>query len=85
MTLIRGSIRYPVTVIVAVLIAIIAGLVSLSRIPIQLTPEIERPRVSVTTVWPGASPEEVEKDVVKKQEEFLMRCSRNLMTAMGRS
>ena len=71
MNLTTGSIRYPVTVIVAVLIAVIAGFVSLARVPVQLTPEIERPRVSVTTIWPGASPEEIEKDIVKKQEEFL--------------
>jgi len=36
-----------------------------------LTPEIERPVVTVSTVWTGASPGEIEKEIIEKQEEYL--------------
>ena len=66
MTLVDASIRYPVTVAVGVLIAFFGGFLALSGIPIQLSPEIDRPVVTVTTTWPGASPEEMEKEIVEE-------------------
>jgi HAE1 family hydrophobic/amphiphilic exporter-1 len=68
---INGSIKFPVTVIVGVLIALLGGIVALTSVPIQLTPEVERPIITVTTNWFGASPEEIEKEIVDEQEEFL--------------
>ncbi len=68
---IAAAIRYPVTVAVAVLIALMGGVLALTAVPIQLTPEIAKPRVHVQTVWPGASPEEIEKEIVEEQEEYL--------------
>jgi HAE1 family hydrophobic/amphiphilic exporter-1 len=70
-SLINSSIRFPVTVIVGVLIAIMGGFVALTNVPIQLTPEVKRPVIQVITNWFGASPEEIEKEIVDKQEEFL--------------
>lgn len=71
MSLINSSIKYPVTVIVGVLIAVFAGFVALAKVAVQLTPEVERPIITVTTFWPGASPGEIEKEIVDKQEEYL--------------
>ena len=71
MSLINSSIKYPVTVIVGVLIAVLAGFVALSKVPVQLTPEVERPIITVTSNWSGASPEEIEKEIINKQEEYL--------------
>ncbi|MGD8922116.1 MAG: efflux RND transporter permease subunit, partial [Candidatus Zixiibacteriota bacterium] len=71
MSLIDSSIRYPVSVIVGVLIAVMGGYIALTYVPIQLTPDVERPVITVTTVWPGASPEEIEKEIVDQQEEYL--------------
>lgn len=71
MSLIQTSIKYPVSVIVAVVITVIAGYIALKSVPVQLTPEVERPVINVTTVWPGASPNEVEKEIVDKQEKYL--------------
>jgi HAE1 family hydrophobic/amphiphilic exporter-1 len=47
------------------------GIIALEKVPVQLTPEVERPLITVTTNWTGASPEEVEKEIVQKQEEYL--------------
>jgi len=37
----------------------------------QLTPDVEIPTITVETRWPGASPQEVEKEIVQEQEEQL--------------
>ena len=71
MKLVETSIRRPVSVIVGVLFLALFGLISLYRIPVQLTPDVDRPNVSVRTIWPGASPEEVELEIVQRQEEKL--------------
>jgi HAE1 family hydrophobic/amphiphilic exporter-1 len=71
MSLITSSIRYPVTVAVGAIIAVLGGLLALNRVPIQLTPDVEKPFISVTTNWFGASPEEIEKEIILEQEEFL--------------
>ncbi|MBC8875109.1 MAG: efflux RND transporter permease subunit [Planctomycetes bacterium] len=71
MDLIKFAIQNPVKVIVGVLLVVLFGLVSLTAIPIQLTPDIERPVISVRTSWTGRSPEEVEKSIILEQEEKL--------------
>ncbi len=65
------SIRNPVKVAVAVILVCCFGLVSLFAIPVQLTPEVIRPVVTVDTRWPGASPQEIESEIISKQEEQL--------------
>ncbi|MGH9749703.1 MAG: efflux RND transporter permease subunit [Candidatus Polarisedimenticolia bacterium] len=71
MQLIRSSIRFPVTTAVGVLLLALFGIIALFRLPIQLTPDVERPRITVETVWPGASPHEIEREIVDEQEEQL--------------
>jgi len=68
---IRFAINKPVTVSVGVLLIVLFGLISLGQIPIQLTPNIEKTVVSITTRWEGASPQEIEREVVQEQEEKL--------------
>ncbi len=71
MKIVEGSIRQPVTVIVSVVLVLIATLVAIKQVPVQLTPDVDDTIVSVSTVWPGASPEEIEQSIVEKQEEKL--------------
>ncbi len=66
-----AAIRYPVTVAVGVLIAVLGGVLALTAVPVQLTPEFGRPMIHVQTTWPGASPEEIEKEIVEEQEDYL--------------
>ena len=72
MKLVDFCIRYPVTVIVGVLLALLFGVISLLRLPLQMTPTVERPEISVETVYRGAAPQEVEQEVVDRQEEKLI-------------
>lgn len=71
MNLIDFSIRNPVTIIVGVLLTLLFGIVALQRIPYQLSPSVEEPVITVTTRWPGATPYEVERDIVEEQEKVL--------------
>ena len=71
MDLIKFSISKPVSVIVGILLIVLFGLIGLHRMPVQLTPDVETPQITVTTLWPGATPYEVEKDIVEEQEKVL--------------
>ena len=71
MNLIQYSIQRPVAVMAAVLMVIMFGAVALITIPIQLTPDVRRPLISIQTVWPGAAPAEIEREIVNRQEDEL--------------
>ncbi|MBM3584069.1 MAG: efflux RND transporter permease subunit [Alphaproteobacteria bacterium] len=71
MNLIRHAIQRPVGVAALVLMVVLFGLIALARIPIQLAPDVRRPIISIDTDWPGASPEEVEREIVIRQENAL--------------
>ncbi len=71
MKLIEQSLKYGVTVAVGVILTLMFGLLSLFRIPVQLVPDVSQPELTVTTTWPGASPEEIERDIVEEQEKHL--------------
>ncbi len=71
MSVVSSAIRFPVTVVVGAIIAIAGGFLAFTAVPVQLTPEVERPIVTVTTNWIGASPEEIEKEIIEEQEDYL--------------
>src|SRR3972149_2192617 len=71
MQLIETFVRNPVKVSVGVLLVALFGSIALFRMPMQLTPEVQIPTITVETVWPGASPQEVEQEIVIEQEEQL--------------
>lgn len=71
MKLVHDAIRYPVSTAVGVILLVLFGSIALKRIPVQLTPTVEEPEITVMTYWPGASPSEVERDIVEEQEEQL--------------
>ena len=71
MPLVQYAIRYPVTTTVGVLLMVLFGVVSLLRLPVQLTPDVTKQEITVDTRWEGASPHEVEREIVEEQEEQL--------------
>jgi len=73
MKLIEASTRNPVKVAVGVLLVVLFGLLGLMRMPVQLIPEVEFPTITINSRWPGASPEEVEREIIQQQEEQLKR------------
>jgi len=71
MGIIRFAIDNPVKVLVGVILLVLFGILSLFEIAVQLTPDVDKPVVTVTTYWPGASPQEVESEIIDRQEEKL--------------
>ncbi|MCZ6801107.1 MAG: efflux RND transporter permease subunit [Nitrospirae bacterium] len=71
MNLISSAIRYPISTTVGVILIVLFGVVSLLKLPIQLTPDVSKPEITVNTRWQGASPQEVEREIVDEQEEQL--------------
>ncbi|MFQ5817654.1 MAG: efflux RND transporter permease subunit [Terriglobia bacterium] len=71
MKIIDAAIRYPVSTAVGVILLVLFGSIALFRIPVQLTPTVDEPQITVRTVWPGASPHEIEREIVEEQEEQL--------------
>ncbi|CUH61969.1 efflux RND transporter permease subunit [Thalassobacter stenotrophicus] len=69
MDLIRASIQRPIAVVAVVIMAVLFGALALSRIPVQLAPDVRKPVVVVETSWPGAAPAEVEREIVNLQED----------------
>lgn len=68
---VQASVENPVKVAVGVLLLVLFGTLALLRMPMQLTPEVQTPTISIETRWPGASPQEVEREIVQEQEEQL--------------
>ena len=69
--LIWVAIQRPITVVVGIVLVILFGTLSVMDLPIQLTPDIATPTISVSTVWPGAAPLEIETEILEPQEEVL--------------
>ncbi len=63
------SIRRPVLTVCIMLALVVLGLVSVRHLGIDQYPNTDIPTVTVSVVYPGASPESVKQDVVKKIEE----------------
>lgn len=71
----KYSVKRPYTVLVAVVLVIVLGVVSLTRMTTDLLPVMNLPYVIVVTTDVGASPEEVEKDVTSPIEAAMATTS----------
>lgn len=71
----KFSVRKPYTVLVAVVLIIVLGVVSFTRMTTDLLPNISLPYVIVMTPYPGASPETVEMVVTKPVESSMATVS----------
>jgi len=65
------SVKKPMTVLVAVIVVFVLGIVSYTRMTPDLLPSIDLPYVVVVTPYPGASPEKVEQEVTKPLEQSM--------------
>ncbi len=71
----KFSVKKPYTVLVAVVLVIVLGVVSFTRMTTDLLPSISLPYVIVMTPYPGASPETVEMVVTKPVESSMATVS----------
>ena len=74
--MIKTSVKKPFTVLVAVIMVLVLGVVSLTSMTTDLLPPMSLPYLIVVTTYPGASPEKVEAEVVRPMESALhnQRC-----------
>ena len=71
MNITKAAIGNPTAVIVAILMVLMFGTISLLRMPVQMIPNVERPLIEISTSWRAAAPEEVEAEIVERQEDAL--------------
>lgn len=71
MDIVRFSIKNPVTVLVGVILILLFGMIGLYSLPYQLSPTVTEPQISVTTTWPGATPYDIEREIIEEQEKVL--------------
>ena len=69
--LFEAIVRNGLLMAVGALILIVLGVLAASRIPVQMIPDLEVRTISVRTSWPGATPQDVEKEILIEQEEYL--------------
>lgn len=62
----RGTLMTVIVLIISVL-----GIVAALNIPVQMIPDLEVRTISVRTSWPGATPQDIEKEIAIEQEEYL--------------
>ena len=62
----RGTLMTIIALIICVL-----GILAAQKIPVQMIPDLEVRTISIRTTWPGATPQDVEKEILIEQEEHL--------------
>lgn len=68
----KYSVNKPISVLMGILIVILLGVVSLTKLPLELFPDINLPYAVVVTTYEGKTPEEVEKDATIPIEQNLL-------------
>lgn len=72
---IRTFVERPVTTVMFVMVFVVLGLVSYQRLSVDLFPELEFPLVQIIMEYPGAGPDELESQIVKKIEDEVSNIS----------
>ncbi len=68
MNLTRASLKSPAAVLVILTLVVLFGLMSIFKLPIQLTPTIEQPQITIFSGWRQAAPEEIESVIIEPLE-----------------
>ena len=67
----EAIVRNGILMTVVALIVAVLGVLAAFRVPVQMIPDLEVRTVSIQTSWPGATPQDVEKEILIEQEEYL--------------
>ncbi len=68
-------VKKPAMTIILIAVFMVLGIVSINQLIIEATPKVEFPIITIQTVYPGASPEEVETQIIKKIEDVISEVS----------
>ena len=72
MDIIKIATQRPSAVVAIGLMLVVLGFVAIKTIPIQMAPDVNKQVLQITSVWPGASPVEVEREIVNRLEQELI-------------
>ncbi|WP_440875515.1 efflux RND transporter permease subunit [Thalassotalea sp. PLHSN55] len=67
----RTALKNPAAIIVIVALIMVFGLLSVFKLPIQLTPDIEQPQINIFTGWRSAAPAELESVIIEPLENVV--------------
>ncbi|MCW9016710.1 MAG: efflux RND transporter permease subunit, partial [Kangiellaceae bacterium] len=67
----HSAVKHGTLVAVVVFIVTILGVVGALKIPVQMIPDLEVRTIRVATGWSGATPQDVEKEILIEQERYL--------------
>ena len=65
----KTSVKRPLTIIMAFCVLIVFGYMGFTKMPLELIPNIEIPVVSISTMWPGSGPEDIDKQITEVIED----------------
>lgn len=71
MSIYKSAVNKPITTIMIFVAIIVVGLYALTKMPVDLYPEIEPPIISVMTTYPGANAADIETNITKPLEDAL--------------
>ena len=63
--------RHKIIIAIVVLILCVFGITAVLNVPVQMIPDLEVRTINVDTNWPGATPQDVEKEILIEQEQYL--------------
>lgn len=69
--MLEAPIKHGKLLTVIVLIIVVLGIAAAQRIPVQMIPDLDIRTISVITGWPGATPQDIEKEILIEQERYL--------------
>ena len=69
------AVRRPIVLTVAILILCLFGLTAIDRVPKQMIPDLDVRSITIRTIWPGATPQDIEQEIIVEQEDYLRNIS----------
>lgn len=67
----KFAVERPVILTVAILIICLFGITAIYRVPKQMIPDLDVRAITVRTTWPGATPQDIEQEILVEQEDYL--------------
>ena len=72
---IKLCLNNPVAIFAIVILNIVFGIIALKEIPIQMTPDIDKPILEIRVSWQGAAPDDVEREIITRLERSISSLS----------
>ncbi len=84
--MLKLAIEKGVLISVVLLMLCLFGVIAIVTVPVQMIPDMEATVIKVTTRWSGATPQDVEQEILVEQEEYLRKIPNlNKMTAEAKT